>query len=115
MWQQRGKALISGVTAAAAGSMWLFFGGMAPDLQAAIPQHDAQQQAVGDMQDAYAQVATDAVQQYEMVKRSGTPVDICVRAGMTATAFLQAKKEPEYIVWKNTERTDCARAGMPKA
>jgi hypothetical protein len=59
------------------------------------------------------QVAVDAVKQYGIAQRSGTAVDRCVHAGLVAAAYIQAKDEPNYRVWKRTERMDCKAAGMP--
>ena len=61
----------------------------------------------------YKKVCTDAVEQYNIAKRSGTPIDVCVHTGMVAAAFLQAKDDAGYAQWKKTEREDCAKAGMP--
>ncbi len=58
-------------------------------------------------------VATDAVQQYEIAKRQGDPIQICVQAGFVSAAYLQAKDEVNYQAWKATERGDCRRAGVP--
>ncbi|MGA8276847.1 MAG: hypothetical protein WB784_01430 [Rhodanobacteraceae bacterium] len=59
------------------------------------------------------QVAADAVEQYEIVKKSGSAMDLCVQAGMVAAAFLQAKNESQYRVWINKKKEDCAAAGLP--
>src|ERR1035437_6867679 len=59
------------------------------------------------------QVAEDMVKQYRIASRSGTAVDRCVHAGLVATAYIQAKDEPNYRVWKRTERVDCRAAGTP--
>ncbi len=59
-------------------------------------------------------VANDMVAQYNMAKRSGSPVDVCVHAGMAAAAYLQAKNEDRYVEWKNIERLDCSRAGISR-
>jgi hypothetical protein len=67
------------------------------------------------MDDITAKVATDAVTQYEMVKRNnGSAVELCVQAGLVSAAYLQAHNEPEFKQWKATERTHCAAAGMPQ-
>ncbi len=66
------------------------------------------------MQQITDKVATDAVQQYNIAKRQGDPVQICVQAGLVSAAYLQAKDEANYQVWKATERNDCRRAGMPR-
>jgi len=59
-------------------------------------------------------VADDAIQQYQMVKRSGTPMDTCVHAGIVRDAYLQAKDEDNYQKWQTIERTDCQIAGVPE-
>jgi len=58
-------------------------------------------------------VADDAVKQYEMAKRNGTPIDICVHAGLVSAAYLQAKDEENYRRWKQIETGDCDSAGVP--
>lgn len=63
--------------------------------------------------DINVKVANDAVDQYQIAKRSGTATDRCVHAGMVAAAYLQAKDEENYRVWKRTESTDCRSAGVP--
>jgi hypothetical protein len=69
---------------------------------------DAQMKGIHD------QVAADAVEQYEIVSRDGSPIDKCVHAGMVAAAYVQAKDEPNYARWKNTENLVCASAGLPR-
>ena len=63
--------------------------------------------ASAQMADIEAKVAMDSVAQYEITKRGGDRVDMCVHAGMVAAAFLQAKNEAQYRVWKATEKSDC--------
>ena len=58
-------------------------------------------------------VAADAVQQYQIAKNNGNPVDICVAAGLVAATFLNAKDESNYSIWKSIESTDCKAAGVP--
>jgi hypothetical protein len=58
-------------------------------------------------------VADDVVKQYEITKRSGTKIDVCVHAGLVSAAYLQAKDEDRYRQWKQIEKADCAAAGMP--
>jgi hypothetical protein len=72
--------------------------------------------AVADlgMDGIYKKVCTDAVEQYNIAKRNGTPIDACAHAGMVAAAFLQAKDERNYALWKKTEKSDCVKAGMPR-
>lgn len=64
------------------------------------------------MQKIEDQVATDAVNQYNIAKKSSDPIQICVQAGLVAAAYLQAKDESNYLAWKETEKADCKRAGM---
>jgi hypothetical protein len=67
------------------------------------------------MDDITAKVAADAVVQYEMTQRNGgTPIDLCVQAGLVSASYLQAKNEPEFKKWKATEKANCAAAGMPQ-
>jgi hypothetical protein len=81
---------------------WYFFGG------------GLEQQAANGMDDIYAKVANDAVDQYRITTRSGSAMDRCVHAGLVAAAFLQAKDDASYAHWKQTETADCAAAGLPR-
>lgn len=64
------------------------------------------------MRDIENKVARDAVEQYEIAKRQGDPMMVCVQAGMVSAAWLQAKNEPEYKKWKDIEKDDCKKAGL---
>lgn len=57
-------------------------------------------------------VAEDMVEQYELAKSHGDKIDRCVRAGLVAESYLQAKDESKYAEWKDVERADCKRAGL---
>lgn len=81
---------------------WFYFGG------------GLEQQAAENMREIEKKVAIDAVRQYDIAKRNGTAIDACVQAGMVSAAFLQANDEPNYAQWKQTEKSDCAAAGLPK-
>jgi MFS family permease len=59
-----------------------------------------------------SKVAADAVEQYEIAKRNGNRIDVCVHAGLVKAAYLQAKDEVSYKRWVRTERTDCDEAGV---
>jgi predicted GNAT family acetyltransferase len=61
----------------------------------------------------YEKVANDAVDQYQIAKRGGSVIDICVQAGFVSAAYLQAKDEANYQKWKEIEKVDCAAAGVP--
>jgi hypothetical protein len=82
--------------------IWYFFGG------------GLENQAGDSLKLLQDKVASDYVQQYEMAKRNGSPMDVCVLAGFVSAAYLQAKDEPNYAKWKQIERTDCAKAGVSR-
>ncbi len=63
--------------------------------------------------DIYSRVASDAADKYEIAKRQGDPIQICVQAGLVSAAYLEAKDETSYARWKAVQKADCARAGMP--
>lgn len=69
-------------------------------------------QVESDMAKIENQVATDAVNQYNIAKKQGDPIQICVQAGFVSAAFLQAEDEANYQLWKRTESEDCKRAGI---
>ena len=62
--------------------------------------------------DTYEKVASDAVDQYNLARQNGKPIDQCVQARVVAAAFLRAKDEDSYKIWKETEATDCGAVGM---
>jgi len=94
------STILGGIAAVFA--IWFYFGG------------GVQQQAAKDMRDIERQVADDSVKQYEIAKTSGSAVDRCVHAGMVAAAYLQAKDDANYKIWKHTESLDCDAAGVPR-
>jgi hypothetical protein len=59
-------------------------------------------------------VASDSVTEYGIAKRNGSPMDICVQAGLVSAAYLQAKDEANYQKCKRTETDDCKAAGISK-
>ena len=91
---------------------WFWFGGGLGMFTTTV--YEAQKPAAQNMMnDIYKKVATDAVDQYNITKRNGTAIDICVHAGMVSAAYLQGKDEANYTIWKATEAADCKAAGMP--
>lgn len=80
----------------------------------ADPNKAVQAMADKSMHGITAKVAADSVAQYEIAKKSDDKIQICVQAGMVSAAYLQAKDEPNFLKWKDVEKTDCAAAGMPK-
>ena len=75
---------------------WCWFGGGADTVMSYI--HD--------------KVMADKVEQYDMTKRHGSPMEL-VEAGRVARAYRQAKQEAFYATWKDVERRDCKAAGVP--
>ena len=94
-----GGQIVGGLIAAAIGVWWFAGGGL--DTQVA-----------SNMSKLEDQVAADAVKQYNIAKRQGDPIQICVQAGMVSAAYLQAEDEGNYQGWKRTEEQDCKRAGI---
>lgn len=66
------------------------------------------------MDSAYDKVSSDMVAQYEIAKKQGDKMQICVQAGMVSAAYLQAKDEAKYNEWKAIEKSDCEAAGITK-
>lgn len=58
-------------------------------------------------------VADDAVDKYNIAKRQGDKIQICVQAGLVAAAYLQAKDESNYNKWQSIKKSDCRAAGIP--
>lgn len=54
------------------------------------------------------EISDDLVKQYEMARRQGDQIAICIQAGKVSTAYLQAKNEVKYNEWKAIEKADCA-------
>ncbi|OHA86992.1 MAG: hypothetical protein A3A96_03580 [Candidatus Zambryskibacteria bacterium RIFCSPLOWO2_01_FULL_39_39] len=82
------------------GAVWYLFGG------------GLEKQSKRELDDIYKQVSADAVQQYEIAKRQGDKIQICVQAGMVSAAYLQEKNEMSYQQWKAIEKVDCSEAGL---
>lgn len=78
------------------------------------PPPMAARQDLNPLADIYGKVAADAVAKYEMVKRTGTPIERCVQAQMVVAAFLQAKDQANYEAWHKVQHEDCQKAGMPQ-
>lgn len=60
----------------------------------------------------YDQVAEDFEKQYQIAKKQGDPIQICVQAGLVSAGYLQAKNEEKYNYWKSVEKIDCSKAGI---
>lgn len=83
-------------------------------IAAALMLGSCDQIAESQLKSIQDKAAQDAEEQYRMVEKSGTKVDLCVRAGMVAEAYLQAKNPQKYDLWKTTQRADCLTAGVPQ-
>jgi hypothetical protein len=83
------------------GMAWYLFGG------------GLEKEGAKEMARIEQSVADDAVKQYDIAKREGDAMQVCVQAGFVAAAYLQAKEEGSYERWKGTEKADCRRAGVP--
>lgn len=59
-------------------------------------------------------VASDFKKQYEISRKSGSSIDVCVHAGLVAAAYLQARDDSNYQLWKSKERSDCLIAGLSR-
>lgn len=62
----------------------------------------------------YQRVADDAVAQYNIAKAQGDKIQICVQAGFVSAAYLQAQNQSSYNNWKDIQKMDCERAGIPQ-
>jgi len=74
----------------------------------------AKHAAESNLNNIQLQVAHEAEEQYAIAKRNGSPMDIYVRAGLVAEAYLQAKDEVNYKKWKQIETEAAIAAGIKK-
>ncbi|MFZ3065821.1 MAG: hypothetical protein WA277_11130 [Nitrospirota bacterium] len=103
MSESKNQSVVGGIVGiiVAIGLVWYFYGG------------GLEKQAAKEVQQIEQQVAADAVKQYEIAKRSGSAMDAYVHASLVAAAYLQAKDEANYKKWKEIERQEGIRVGMP--
>jgi hypothetical protein len=80
----------------------------------AIGQATSPENASKAIQPYQAQVANDFEEQYNQVKLHGTMIDRCVRAGLVAEGYLQAKDNVNFAKWADIKSADCKAAGMPQ-
>lgn len=62
---------------------------------------------------AYENTAAEAVRQYRVALKRANGPELCVFAGMIASAYWAANDERTARSWKEQERADCAAAGLP--
>lgn len=72
-----------------------------------------EQQAAQSLRAIQADVAADAIEQYNIAKRNGSAIDAYVQAGIVVAAFLQLQDESNYQKWKQIQEEEARRAGMP--
>ena len=70
-------------------------------------------QVAKDMQNISNIVAEDQMKQYDIAKNTGNKMDAYIQAGFVAAAYLQAKDELNYQKWKNIQKQDGKKIGMP--
>lgn len=71
-----------------------------------------EKQVAKDLNDIHKQVASEALTIYYTAEREGSPIDVCVQAGIVSAAYLQANDETNYRTWKSREKRDCLAAGL---
>lgn len=54
----------------------------------------------------------DQVRQYNWAVKAGSQTDRCVQAGFVASAYIQAKDEPNYQAWSGIRNNECKAAGI---
>ena len=72
-------------------------------------QRPAVQRPVDDI---HKRVLPEVLDQYNITKRNGSLIEICLHAGMVSAAYLRGNDEANYTKWKATEIADCKAAGM---
>ena len=59
--------------------------------------------------DNYNQLALDAVEQYNVIKKTGEHAKICVHARIVAASYLKANDQAKYHKWKEIGDIECSR------
>ena len=59
-------------------------------------------------------VVDEQVSQYNFAVKAGSKSDRCVQAGFVASAYIQAKDEPNHEEWERIRQDDCKAAGLPQ-
>lgn len=54
----------------------------------------------------------DQVLQYNAAVKAGSLTDRCVQAGFVASAYIQAKDEPNFQAWSGIRSSECKAAGI---
>jgi hypothetical protein len=61
-----------------------------------------------------SKVVDEQVTQYNFAVKAGSKTDRCVQAGFVASAYSQAKNEPNREEWERIRQDDCRAAGLPQ-
>jgi hypothetical protein len=54
----------------------------------------------------------EQVLQYNWAVKAGSQTDRCVQAGFVASAYIQAKDEPNVQAWNGIRSSECKAAGI---
>lgn len=65
------------------------------------------------LRSAYEDTASEVVRQYRVALRRQNKEELCVFAGMIASAYWAVGDDRTALSWKDQERADCAAAGLP--
>lgn len=65
------------------------------------------------LRSAYEDTASEVVRQYRVALKRQNKEELCVFAGMIASAYWAANDERTALSWKAQEHADCAAAGLP--
>lgn len=55
------------------------------------------------------EVIQDALDAYHLAEKSGDKFEICVKVGMVAEAYSQAKQEQHYLIYKASQKIACEK------
>lgn len=65
------------------------------------------------LRSAYEDTASEVVRQYRVALKRQNKEELCVFAGMIASAYWTANDDRTALSWKGQEHADCAAAGLP--
>jgi hypothetical protein len=64
------------------------------------------------LRSVYEDTAGEVVRQYRVALKRQNKEELCVFAGMIASAYAHAHEEPTALAWKDQEERDCSAARM---
>ncbi|MDR3479488.1 MAG: hypothetical protein P4L91_02095 [Burkholderiaceae bacterium] len=74
---------------------------------------EASQEAAEPQDNSVDKLVDDEMAKYDVARRNGSKVAMCVHAGAVAALLSQLKDEESYQGWKHNQRVDCKAAGLP--